>query len=91
MANIISGIIAIRMTTDEKIDKLAEITAKGFEDVNVRLTGVESRLDGVDGRMDSLESKFEAFQHETREEFRSVRKEMRDGFKVLELKFVVSS
>ncbi len=44
---------------DESIEKLAVITARGFEHVNLRLDKVEDRLDNVEDRLDTIDNKLE--------------------------------
>jgi predicted nucleic acid-binding Zn-ribbon protein len=53
--------------TDEKIDGLAVMVQKGFQDVDNRFDAVEKRLDDVEKRLVRLESGFENLRVEVRE------------------------
>ncbi len=57
----------------DSIEKLAQIVAVGFVDIESRFDAIDARFDAVDARLDSVDARFDSLEEEMRTGFAEVK------------------
>ena len=69
---------AIGKLIDSKLESLAIMTAKGFEDMGKRFKRVDKGFEQVDKRFDALEDRLDTFEYKTERSFDRMQDEIVD-------------